>query len=541
MIDKFFKSIQKPLVAVIILAILIFSIPIQSYAVLGVGDAVVVVGDTSPTGIKNAINHQMQWLKSFTLDRIATMITKQILHRMTAEVVNWINSGFEGSPAFLTNPEGFFLDVADQVTGAFLATNGPLSSLCSPFTIDIRLALALYQVALADQRYVCTLNRIIEAQSGGPTVTINGQTIVAPKKTISGFTGGDFSQGGWSAFMAMSTEPQNNPIGAFLTAKSDLNARVALRQNKISADLQIGQGFMSWEKCVDIQNGTNLDLNNEADIEKSRGLPSNPGVKQVQNPNGTFTYRQCETQTPGSVIAETLKTNLNVPVVELELADDINAVVNALVTQMVTKMLSEGLGALSGGSSGNGISQTQLIINDINSNTAAAGSIGNLQSSINPAVDHVNTYVTLYDESIRLLEDSRSRYFAAKACLVDTLTGDPFLNASERQAFQMKISQIDNMVSNSLVHKLNALMDKKGNALTDRQELQDLSDSLSGTGSTAAIQDAAQKYSEMVQSGRLYDQNKIDEAQLALTNTQSQVQIFNREAAELYQYCSSNR
>ena len=204
-------------------------------------------------------------------------------------------------------------------------------------------------------------------------------------------------------------------------------------------------------------------------------------------------------------------------------------------------MLSEGLGALSGGSSGNGISQTQLIINDINSNTAAAGSIGNLQSSINPAVDHVNTYVTLYDESIRLLEDSRSRYFAAKACLVDTLTGDPFLNASERQAFQMKISQIDNMVSNSLVPKLNALMDKKGNALTDRQELQDLSDSLSGTGSTAAIQDAAQKYSEMVQSGRLYDQNKIDEAQLALTNTQSQVQIFNREAAELYQYCSSNR
>jgi hypothetical protein len=61
--------------------------------------------------------------KTFIGDRLAVMITNQIIQRMTASIVNWINTGFQGSPAFLTNPEAFFTDVGDQITGEFLKKN----------------------------------------------------------------------------------------------------------------------------------------------------------------------------------------------------------------------------------------------------------------------------------------------------------------------------------------------------------------------------------------------------------------------------------
>jgi len=67
---------------------------------------------------------------------------------MTDSVVDWINHGFNGSPAFIQNPGGFFIDAADQITGAFIANSGPLASLCNGFGLDIRLSLAMNQTNL---------------------------------------------------------------------------------------------------------------------------------------------------------------------------------------------------------------------------------------------------------------------------------------------------------------------------------------------------------------------------------------------------------
>ncbi len=517
---------------------LVMSVPMPSYAVIGAGDTVVVVGDVSPTGIMNNVNHTMERLKNFVLDRLATLIAKQILHQLTMSVVNWINSGFKGSPAFLTNPEGFFLDVADQVTGAYLATDGPLSSLCSPFSIDIRLKLALSQAALTDQRYTCTLSQIIKAQSGGPTVTVNGKTVLAAN-SITGFTGGDFNQGGWPAFVTMTTESQNNPYGAFLSAQSDLYATIGSKQNTIHADLSLGQGFMSWESCKDIPGGSKIDLNDEAGIEKSKSFANDKGSKQVQNKDGTVTYQQCETQTPGSVIAGTLQTNLNVPVVELELANDINAIVNALVTQMVSTMLSSGLHALSGGSSGGGTSYTQQVINDANSNTAAQASLGDLKANIGPAIDSINSYLSLYDQAITLLNDSRTRYETARSCFANQLAGNLSLTQTRRQQFQTNITNIDNTINTSIVSSLNNMNDKYANGVADRTQLEDITYAISGTGSAAEVQAQAQKYSDFVQAGGLNMQSKIDAAQTALTTAQLQSKTYNEDAAQLLKDCNN--
>src|SRR4051812_41899594 len=96
-------------------------------------------------GINVPVNEDALRAKAFSLDRLASCAAKELLHQMTVATINWINSGFNGSPAFLTNPEGFFLDAADQFTGSFLSDNGPLQNLCSPWSVDIRLALAFGQ------------------------------------------------------------------------------------------------------------------------------------------------------------------------------------------------------------------------------------------------------------------------------------------------------------------------------------------------------------------------------------------------------------
>jgi len=529
-----FSAARKLLAGALILTLLAISAPMPTFAALGNGDTVIVVGDVSPTGISNFINHEMQHLKDFVLDHLATLIAKQILHQMTISVVNWINSGFKGSPAFLTNPEAFFLDAADQVTGAFLATDGPLSSLCSPFNIDIRLSLALSQTALSDQRYTCTVGQIIAAQSNGPNITVNGQVVhSAQTASVNGFLNGDFNQGGWPAFLAVTTEPQNNPYGA------DLDARISARQNTIHADLQLGNGFMSWQSCKAVPGFDHVDVTDEAGMSDSDlAAIQQPGVSQVTNSDGTATYQTCETQTPGSVIAGTLQKSLNVPADELELANDINAVINALVSQMVTQMLSGGLHALSGGSA-SGPSYTQQVVNDINSNNSAVQpSIGNMQSSISTALDGVNQYLSLYDQAISLIQDSQNRYQSAKACYINLLSS-PSVSETVKMRYQGTPAEIDGKINNQVVPVLNNLDSARADAAGDQTELQNMSYSLSGTGSADQVQATANEYASFVQSGGLYSQNKISAAQTALTTAQTQSQTFNNDAAQYQKNCQS--
>ena len=86
---------------------------------------------------------------------------------ITDETVNWVNSGFQGSPAFVQNPEQFFQNIGDNVAGNFIAGLGsPLAALCSPIALNVRLALALNQAGSSggsgsSNPYSCTLSSII--------------------------------------------------------------------------------------------------------------------------------------------------------------------------------------------------------------------------------------------------------------------------------------------------------------------------------------------------------------------------------------------
>ncbi len=519
-IQTFFK---RTLATILMVGLFLPFMPKPANAVLGVGDAVIVVADTSPTGITNNVNHQLQHLKDFVLDRLATLIAKQILHQMTVSVVNWINSGFQGSPAFLTNPEGFFLDVADQVTGAFISESGALSSLCSPFSLDLRLGLALGQTTLVDQRYKCTLSTIIQnAKNAHVGVTVvndpNGMTIgdilngdVSKNPnaiSVNGvsvddtgdFLSGNFGNGGWPAFVALTTEPQNNQFGAYLQARSDLQQRIAQRQASLNTDLNRGNGFLSWKKCETIGSAHPADT---LEIDRlTKKTANDPTVKQTIDASGYTKFESCTTQTPGSVISGTLQKQLNVPADELELANDINAVVNALMSQMVTTMLSQGLGALSGSAGGGRVSFTAQLQSQTNALYTEDVSRSQLQATgmTSDAISTLTLNKTSYTNGVNLLTTGKNSIIATRSCLDDKLNVKKTVRPAMISTFNSAISDIDNLVSTAdlMIEAITIQLNRITPKLEQLQKIDKESLSSSHLGSPAELQMQEYNYQQAI-------------------------------------------
>lgn len=433
---------------------------------------------------------QNNW-KTFIGDRLAVMITNQIIQRMTASVVKWINTGFEGSPSFLTNPEGFFLDVADQITGEMIDRTGILSELCSPFSFDIRLNIALNQTNYAIKRYDCTLGKVI-ANTRNSIETIgqnSGITLYGDEDgaTIGNFINGDFSQGGWGGFIAYTTEPQNNPIGAYLMAQSDLQAQIAKKQGEINTDLNRGQGFMSWPKCTDITSQYNVNTTGELspgamglDSNSIRNLNQNGSASTGNNRFGNSTnirrkvdpktkearYESCETQTPGSVIASSLFNQADTGREKLVSVKTISDSIDAITGALVNQMLTQGLAALSSRGSGTGGSSqsylTQLYEESYDqSSFDAVSSRDRSLSTTNSIVELAQSNINSYNSILNTLKDTKDRYLSAGLCFVGKM--DTLTNAARRSYGERMVGAID-MVVNMDIEPLIASTTEKRNA-----------------------------------------------------------------------------
>ncbi len=60
---------------------------------------------------------------------VARALAQAILQRMIESTVDWANSGFEGNPAYVTDPDRFFTDIADDIAGEIIG-GSDLGFLC---------------------------------------------------------------------------------------------------------------------------------------------------------------------------------------------------------------------------------------------------------------------------------------------------------------------------------------------------------------------------------------------------------------------------
>ena len=200
------------------------SIPKQAEAQWAVFDAPNTVqntvsagANTSSAGFLSSLN-----IKEFSLDAIAWTLINALIEEMLASVTQWVASGFQGKPAFLEDFSGFLGDITDSIVGDFIWNSDALGFLCSPFSLNVKLALDLQYSNTRDYRKTsqCTLSGI-------------GDNL------------GNFMGQSWDNWFQVTMNPSNNPYGAFNEAKSGLSATIATARGSVTQELEFGSGFFS--------------------------------------------------------------------------------------------------------------------------------------------------------------------------------------------------------------------------------------------------------------------------------------------------------
>ena len=160
------------------------------------------------------------------LDMGARIAAQVAIERIVSSTVTWAQSGFEGNPAYVTDPKGYFGNIADGVAGEFIM-GSDLGFLCSPFQANIRVSLT--QQYYKPRPFQCTITGI----------TGNIEDFYT-----------DFSSGGWDTWFSMTQTPTNNPYGAYLEAKIEMDSRIASAVGLQREQLNWNQGFLSWSECI---------------------------------------------------------------------------------------------------------------------------------------------------------------------------------------------------------------------------------------------------------------------------------------------------
>ncbi len=222
-------------------------------------------------------------------DSIAYCLANTIITYVSDSTIAWIQSGFEGKPAFVDDPTKLFQDISDYEMGNFLQNLGG-GFLCEPFEAYVTTNLINSYTNNYSNRGRCTLD------------TVQGN--------VESFLSGDSFD--YNSYFAVTQNPANNPYGSYLLAEAEARNRIELGIGPIKTELDWGNGYFSW--------------------------------KAKDGPNAG------KTVTPGSVIETQLEQRLGLAPDRLVMAEKFDQVVSTLVNYLIKTALTETLGAVKGSS-----------------------------------------------------------------------------------------------------------------------------------------------------------------------------------------------
>jgi len=307
----------------------LFSVP-TAHAIGGVGDIVF-----DPAAMAQSLEEFFLWLKDMLLQILIQQVKTQIIQRMVAQIVNWIQGG--GKPQFVSDWKGFLEDSKQNVIGGVIQQVAP--GLCSPFRGFVSGALKpIPQQRLLEPPVTCTLDQVVS--------------------NIKGFAK-DFSQGGWAGYFAV-LQPKNNPWGAvLLTQQLALRAASKEEESKTNEGIS-GGGFLSTKTCVSPQTvpvrGTSqADSNCDPSQQSCAGTagPTESELKSIPDyvpgsarcSGGACTsYQICapngwQVTTPGNTVANVTNQAITSPIPNIIGAEDIGAIISALIDSALNKLL----------------------------------------------------------------------------------------------------------------------------------------------------------------------------------------------------------
>ncbi len=362
----------------------------KAHAQFGAGGILVHDIESVLTNTIQTLSTQALEQKELVLDPLFYNIAKQALQQMTNDIIEWINSGFNGDPAFITDLEEYLQGISDDVAGNFIYGD-QLNSVCSSFQLDVRTALAEgYQkenYGGVEKQVECS----IENGEGDTKAFLNG----------------DFNAGGWSMWFEVVLNPENTPIGAYAALDLALEEEVLNEQEEKLRQADWNQGFLSQEICKLIGGD-----------------------------------EKCTITTPGIVFKDLLSFQLTTPARSLIEADEMNEVIGALFSNLAQQAFTgvNGLLGLGGNDSftnssfGVDVNLSYLdALDEESANNAASGAVaGNkieqalrtetevleLQVAILTQIDELNT---AFEDAKEPYEDDSCWNLAFPATLASTL------------------------------------------------------------------------------------------------------------------------
>src|SRR3989344_5552275 len=315
---------RKFVACILIMMSVFLIVPQRTYAIPVVVAAdpwtvIQTIGDYVATAYQYISSYASDQLvtKEFVYDSIAYAAIQAAREALVRSVIDWINNGFEGSPAFVQNLQGYLQNVGDEIAADFITGTG-LDALCSPFALNIKGALALEYGRNMRERG----ERINSCSFTDITKNINN----FGKSVENSFTTEDL--------FAYTSNPVNTPQGAYVDAKAKLGVSITNADGREVKLLDFGKGFLSKRECSEVDG------------------------KEV-----------CKIITPGDTISSSLNKSLGLGADSLVTADEMNEIVGAFIAYLLSSTLEGGLtNAGSGGDSGdigytqglNPIDQTQI-------------------------------------------------------------------------------------------------------------------------------------------------------------------------------------
>lgn len=421
---------------------------------------------------------------------IARTIARVAIQQITVSVVNWINSGFHGSPSFVTNPTQFFKNVADNAAGQFIRSSA-LSFLCSPFSLQVRIAIAQSYAQYAQQS--CSLSRVVN--------------------NVRGFLNGNFAAGGWPGLISITSSPTNNPYGAYIYGQAGLRASVDLAIRTQQGDISLGRGFLSFKK------DTNC-------TSPSTSPPANIGTKNLTatpQAGGGYIYTACDQQivTPGSVIEQSLNKTLGGGYDQLGLAQSFDQIISALVSQLMVMALQQGLSGLSGQ---NGYGSDTTSPDQLQAQSAAQVLIASMQNATNMA----QSYAQVQQSDIENIQNTQAQLNNLGNCwngyASSTLSSTKLAIAAGNA--QTAYAQVTSL--NSRVDGYNNEITRANTAIALLEDLQSRTMSAASTAQTTAL---GQEFNSDVSSGQLITPSDTVAAQQDRSSLQVDLATINQQAS----------
>lgn len=336
--------------------------------------------------------------QSFTencLKGIAITLAKNQLTAMTKYTMNWITTGFNGDPLYVRNVDSYM----DTLTTKILQEENNI-----------------FKDANNEKYYPYgrdyARGQVNSYKASKDTYGALKQDLTAylsPGATPESFAN-DFSQGGWSGWLALTQRSQNNPLGFTLKATENLENQKAKAVESAKDELNRNQGVFDQKKCVqyEVPKATGPSGPKGTDtcgIKDSQGNCLGSPSQSTVTPTQTQTPKciKWETVTPGSVIKSKIDTYINSPERQIELADTLNDALNALFSALINKFENQGLSGL--GSKVNTF--TNPVSGGFGSNSLV-DSLGNTLSSVG-VFDDKNASQKI-NESFDLTRDLGNKY-----------------------------------------------------------------------------------------------------------------------------------